>query len=91
MDSLADNVAGSGPDTPLEETRMSDSPSQVTVSTAGLSAAWDALRTAVVPLASYIGAITALAGTDHIGTTLRAIQGAISGLVIAVDHHNLTK
>ena len=56
-----------------------------------ISAAWDALRTAVVPLASCIGAITALAGTDHIGTTLRAIQGAASALIIAVDHHNLTK
>lgn len=56
-----------------------------------IKAAWDALRTAVVPLASYIGAITALAGTDHIGTTLRAVQGSISALIIAIDHHNLTK
>ena len=62
-----------------------------TPSTTSVKQAWDALRTAFVPLAAYIGAITSLAGTDHIGTTLRAVQGAASALVIAVDHHNLTK
>jgi len=59
--------------------------------TLNVKQAWDALRTAVVPLMSYVGAITALAGTDHIGTTLRTLQGAASALIIAVDHHNLTK
>jgi hypothetical protein len=87
VDHLASSVPGSGSDSPPKETPMSASTAPVI----NLAAAWNSLRTAVVPLAGYIGAITALAGTDHIGATLRAVQAAISGLVIAIDHHNLTK